>query len=1221
MPKKIRYLFDHWKEELIELASSAMECCVASAYMSQEGVKLLTIIAKKLAHYAKRRGGSLIKVILSDQFTLSKKNQIEILNQVNSLPGVEVRIYSKKGQLIHWKNFIFYTSEYIKVIIGSLNITGAGLFSNLEDGALITHQKHDPEIVKLKNEFDEIWNHSIECNQYIEKVEKDLIAEPKFSRGDNVIYLATGKIGTINSIIEGSRGYSYKVTIDGERVTIPEDDLKLFIDTEDEILNDFNLMKFGDHSDYKLFHLWIRFEKPIENNLYSYLGSKTILNYHQFKPLLRFLSPYSFERLFIADEVGVGKTIESGIILKELFARDILNYRSPILIVCPKALCSKWQKEMKERFSFNFNIFTGMELQTILTMIKEEGIFPEKNTFGIVGLQTARYETYYDLFKEIEDIRDSPIFEMIIIDEAHHMRNPTSMSYKLGKMLSNLTERLLMLSATPLNLKSEDLFNQMHILNPSLFPDLYTFEILQAPVKVLNRITKNITENTQESRKKISELFSILETQPLGKNILSHMSVRRFMERLKVPNKLSKEEIARFIKIFISLSPFFYSFTRTRKREAFEHQVQREAWYRAIILSSAEKYFMDSLMNIIKEYHLSRGIEPQALGLTMNTYRLMTSSCIPASIEYLKENIEREEFLMSIGDLPEDPEDETELSTKHLESALKSKFENLLEEVEELQSELYEDSKYKEFFQVVRKILSNEETPQIIVFSFFTKTLDYLKSKLETDGFKVGLIHGRIPEKGDFKNLSRDEIMEAFKRGEYQILLSSEIGGEGLDFQFCRAIINYDLPYNPMRVEQRIGRIDRFGQKAEKIIIVNLFIKGTVDEEIYNRLYLRIRLVEDSVGSLEPILGRTLSNLQSTLISGTLTEEQKEEQQKRIEDAIVKAKIQYEEFEKSRKELLGDDYLTEPITNLSRTEHISPNDILELTTLCFSRWEGCSIKKLNDDCAKITLSEVFISKMKKFYRKPGNEGAISELHKIETLQRNINIVFNGNNAENYPDYIFLSPTGYWTRFLLSEMKEQELIKYVFTFTAKDTDIKLDSGKYLIFIFEVTMEGIKTEIEILGVPISIEDKKYKTFDISDLPRRLANIVPVKNIVVTNNFGLDDYLIIAREMLENILDGKKEYSSEENKYRVESRMTSLENSCKMKIQKLEERITNHIKSKREKGQEPDERYIKSTKTRIENERYKTLSKLKELEKQSILSLNYNLQSIILLNVINP
>ena len=142
------------------------------------------------------------------------------------------------------------------------------------------------------------------------------VGSPRFSEGQNVLYLGTGKVGTINKIIKGTRSYQYKITIDGRARVIPERFLEPFTDVEESIIDDFASGKLGGHEDYRLFQTWLRLSKPIESNLYSYLGSKTLFNRYQFKPLLRFLSSNSEERLFIADEVGVGKTIEAGIIMK-----------------------------------------------------------------------------------------------------------------------------------------------------------------------------------------------------------------------------------------------------------------------------------------------------------------------------------------------------------------------------------------------------------------------------------------------------------------------------------------------------------------------------------------------------------------------------------------------------------------------------------------------------------------------------------------------------------------------------------------------------------------------------------------------------------------------------------------------------------------------------------------------------------------------------------------
>ena len=197
----------------------------------------------------------------------------------------------------------------------------------------------------------------------------------------------------------------------------------------------------------------------------------------------------------------------------------------------------------------------------------------------------------------------------------------------------------------------------------------------------------------------------------------------------------------------------------------------------------------------------------------------------------------------------------------------------------------------------------------------------------------MGLICGDIPLLSDGVQPGRYEIMERFEKKELDILLSSEVGGEGLDFQFCQAIVNYDLPYNPMRVEQRIGRVDRFGQKADKVIVASMYIKDTIDEDIYSALYERIRLVENGVGALEPILGNRLVDLQRDIISGQLHKEQLEVRMREIELAVEQARIEMESFESSRRELMGDEYFTSPLHNLESQQR---NNILQQLDIVLS---------------------------------------------------------------------------------------------------------------------------------------------------------------------------------------------------------------------------------------------------------------------------------------------
>jgi len=457
MPKQFRYVFDKWEDELLDIAHEAIECAIASAYMSQKGVDFLEKIAKRLVELSTHGTKTIIKVILSDRFAPTKKEQLQILNAISRLPGVEARIYNGK-EFQHRKNFIFKAKNEIRVLVGSINVTPAGLYKNLEIATLSIHDDEDSEAKKIIAEFETMWKNSVSIKKYLEA--KNMVdSEPRFNVGDNVRYITTGQIGTINKVIEQTRSYSYKVMLEGRVRTIAEIFLEPYIDTEESLVEEFFQKEYGNYQDYMIFQTWFRLTRPLENNLYSYLGSKTVFNPHQFKPLLRFLSPSSDERLFIADEVGVGKTIETGIILMEMFSRGRLDNRTPILIVCPNSLGPKWVQEMKERFRLNFHLHNGESLRYTLATTLQDGVFPTRYNFSVVSLELLRKEEHLNMLKEIDSRREKPLFGMVIVDEAHHMRNTETDSNELGNVLSGMTNMMLMLSATPLNLKNEDLFN------------------------------------------------------------------------------------------------------------------------------------------------------------------------------------------------------------------------------------------------------------------------------------------------------------------------------------------------------------------------------------------------------------------------------------------------------------------------------------------------------------------------------------------------------------------------------------------------------------------------------------------------------------------------------------------------------------------------------------------------------------------------------------------
>lgn len=1205
----MRYIYKDWENEILSLTHDTIECAIASAYLSPYGVQFLDKLTKKLANSVGDSKVS-IKILLSDQFSSNPIKRKEILEKLEKLPSIEVRIYSQDDSFLHCKNFIFKTKNEIKAIIGSVNLKNSGFFRNIEFASFHSHSNDDPQGKKLIGEFSRLWKSSQNAKSFIQG--DSMYDDYNFKAGDNVKVIRSGKIGTINRVISGSRNNSYRVTIDGQQRTYPGRDLELLNDVEENIVEDYISGKIGGHNDYRVFQTWFRLSKPLEHNLYSYLGSKTIFNPHQFKPLLKFINPNSDERLFIADEVGVGKTIETGIIITEMLARNRLKYHNPIWIVCPNSLTPKWARELKERFLLDFQILDGPKLQYVLNTAIQDGVFPKNYAFSIVSLQLLRRKENFNLLKELDSKRETSTFGLIVVDEAHHMRNLWTDSNNLGNLLTELTEMLLMLSATPLNLHSDDLFNQMHILNSYVFPDKTTFEALYKPVISLNKIRRSLSANDFSKRVDVWKEFSLLSGDSLGNVILEHEGIKKLFERLNDPLALTSEELVKYDRLLVSLNPLSNSFTRTRKREALEHQIIREVLELPITLSPEEIQFQNDAMAVIQNYHLSKGGDPRIIGFITNTYRRMISSCIPAMCEYLEYAL-RSNLMYNIGsnvDL-EEIEDDSEIAETEIDDTLRIQFSEMLRNCGQLQEK---DRKYVQFKQMLDKIISNPDTSQVIVFSFFVRTLKYLERRLKEDGYRVGVIHGEIPVESKIGEINRYQIMDSFKRGDFDILLSSEVGGEGLDFQYCHAIINYDLPYNPMRIEQRIGRIDRFGQQADKIIVCNLFIVDTVDEEIYDRLYRRINLIEDGVGAFEPIMGDLISDIQNAIISGNPSESEKEELSNRLQERKEEAKAEYEQFEKVKAELLSDDYLTKPLNSTNSSEFVSPSDALELTDFYLSKIEGCKFKKTESARGIIGLSPELCEQLESFSIKAGNEGAYNELKVLFSNTSQKKIIFDGQLAEKYSDHLFLSPTGFWMKFVTSMISNSGQLSNSFKFNLPQSSQYLPTGEYVIFLYEIQIEGLRTEIEFLGIPIDVKSGQAVDTDYEKIPRLVALEPGFSDDSQFSEFDIYDLKDNAIESLEAVLDKKRQVASDENRYKIDSRIAAFKQSCLRTKERADEYIETHKKKQISEGKTPDDNYIQMTKGKYEKKRAIYLEKINELKKRQEPSLSSNLVAII-------
>lgn len=1000
-------------------------------------------------------------------------------------------------------------------------------------------------------------------------------------KGTQVRVIATGEICVISEIIERRGQYLYKVFKDGKTSTMQAKYFELFVDEESQLKQELLESRFGNKNDYEIFQTWTRLKKPYEGNLYSYLNSKTVFNPFQFRPLMKFLHGQSMERLFIADEVGVGKTIESGIIITELLARNRIHPKQPVIVVCPSILGPKWQKEMSERFNLRFELHNKDSFKILLENIRTNQLQPHQ-MFHIVSMQMMRGEDILQLLEELNNEQEKAVWSLSIIDEAHHMRNSGTMSNRLGHLTSDQSEMQIMLSATPLNLKDEDLFQLMHILNPYLYPDIHAFTALIEPIKNLNRFIQKLFQNNPSTFNKLQKELEQINRMLKGL-LLQQRTIIELHNKLSEIIPFTAKELAQYERILKVFNPLEASFTRTLKKEAFEQVVVRDAVKVPVYFTEEEKGIYDDIIEFaIEQFEFYSGTMA-GRGFVTNLPRRMASSCLPVMVEYLNKSLIPK---MIMEENMEDIEDDSVITYEVLPAELMKRSKDIIRKI----NNLTYDSKYNELLKTITYLFEALENKQIIIFSFFTRTVAYLKNKLEADGYSVGVITGKTPTTTSGDKASRYDIIDDFKNKKFDILLASDVGGEGLDFQFCQSILNYDLPYNPMKVEQRIGRIDRFGQKAEKIFVANMYLADTVDERIYELLYERVNLIHDSIGMFEPIIGKEIEALQNNMISGELSELQQEEKLKTLMLSIEKTKLEQEQFDHQRKELYGDDAFNSIISGITKkNDFLTPQDAAKITAYYFEL-KKIPFEYIEENKMKVVMNDSIIKELSTFLRKPGNEGSQQELNKIINNKKHI-FQFNGSQYDESKE-TFIPITGYWIRFVLSELESEKSLYQIFKFALNAKDVNLPPGSYSIPIFNVEVSGMQESNHLGFVPVVGETGIAVDVNYLEFGKNLSAANEIESIgydLIMHDEAIEEAEFAIEGFMENYII---EIQFEQN-ILVETRVLAIEQGSAAKVKKTRQILNDYLVNK------SDERYIRMLEKKIENEENRAKEKVRALK----------------------
>ena len=670
---------------------------------------------------------------------------------------------------------------------------------------------------------------------------------------------------------------------------------------------------------------------PSSSNLYSLNSARIDFVPYQFRPALKLI--HSDEpRILIADSVGVGKTIEAGLIIKELEARYDLER---IAIICPRPLVAerKWELEM-QRFDEEFIHLDGKMLRQIISDTQRDGEWPSRFNKVIIPYSILDSKTYLgseqtrSISYGLENLDPKPHFDLVIVDEAHHIRNGNMLKekafeYKCTKFFCDNADAVVMLTATPLQTNDNDLYTLLNVLRPDVIIDQRSFEMMSKPNQYISRALRYIrSEDSDWTTNAVEELKNVRRTQ-WGDNVISKVPIYHDVIKMLERGGLTREERVKLITDVESLHSFGNMINRTRRCDIQDFCV-RKSYTISTCFTEHQKELYDELL-AFEIAALSKLHSARSVPFMISSIKRQAASCIFGLAPYINDLIARR--LQQFSDENSSYDDEYQLEEENL-SALTSLAANVIELAENLPDD---DPKFDSLLNIIRQNQENDND-KIMIFSTYRYTLRYIENKLSGLGFRVAQVNGDVNDEQRYNYKLRFELPKDDERS-IDIMLFTEVGSEGLDYQFCHTMINYDLPWNPMRIEQRIGRIDRRGQQSEVVNIYNMITENTVDAEIYNRCLLRIGVFESHIGDCDVILGEMAQNIDSIMFDSNLNDEERKKKLDQIADNEVRRIQEVNRLEEEEKEFFGFD-LTEFTTSQeikkAETPWLTPNSLQQL---------------------------------------------------------------------------------------------------------------------------------------------------------------------------------------------------------------------------------------------------------------------------------------------------
>lgn len=613
---------------------------------------------------------------------------------------------------------------------------------------------------------------------------------------------------------------------------------------------------------------------------------------HQSRVADRILNRYP-ERALLCDEVGLGKTIEAGLVLRQLL---ISGWVKRVLILAPKSVLKQWQEELYEKFALSIpryesGRFLDVDDQVLPITIRENGE-GAANPWDACDLFIASSQLAKrgDRRSQVVSARG---WDLLIVDEAHHARRKDFKEriYRPNQLLGLLNElkahskigSLLLMTATPMQIHPLEVWDLLSVVGMGgrwgADEDNFLgfFQEMRKPFNQVEwEFVFDLVRDYLATGGQIDETFqeqSLADIGPVGWSTLEELPFKpgRRTQAIRQLGPKAESYVEEMARRHTPLNHYIFRNTRELLREyerrgILKAQVpRRKPRLERVEMRSEEKTLYDRIDEYITHFYHKYENERRGLGFVMTVYRRrLTSSfyAVRCSLErrlaYLKgqldpdkqftdDDIEQEELDLDVGD---------EILNPVQRDFFQAELEYVQDFIQELQLLSVSDSKMEELKDELDRVFRKRST--VLIFTQYADTMDYLRGQLcEVYGSQVACYSGRGGEMWNgiaWIPVTKEEVKTRFRQGEVRILLGTESASEGLNLQTCGVLINYDMPWNPMRVEQRIGRIDRIGQEHKEVWITNYFYKDTIEDQIYQRLADRINWFEVVVGNLQPIL-------------------------------------------------------------------------------------------------------------------------------------------------------------------------------------------------------------------------------------------------------------------------------------------------------------------------------------------------------------------------------